>query len=141
MGTAVGTSVFNAHGWRAAAALNLGWEGFCMLVLLARGPHCARYTWFGYEGGFELRRHHGERRAHVEEGLGAADRNVHIRVDAPEDETRALGLLPGGVPDERGCGREASQGTTAQPECEEGKTEDNHDHREGKTEVDVHLGG
>ncbi|GJE88224.1 MFS general substrate transporter [Phanerochaete sordida] len=56
MGTSVGTSVFNAHGWRAAAALNLGWEGFCVLVLLARGPHCARYTWLGWEGGFAWRK-------------------------------------------------------------------------------------
>lgn len=56
MGTAVGTAVFNHHGWRAAAALNLGWEGFCLIVLLLRGPHCARYTWFGWEGGSAWRK-------------------------------------------------------------------------------------
>ena len=56
MGTAVGTSVFNSHGWRAAAALNLAWEGFCLAVLLSRGPHCSRYTWFGWEGGFGWRK-------------------------------------------------------------------------------------
>ena len=44
--------MFNHHGWRAAAALNLAWEGFCLAVLLGRGPHCSRYTWFGWEGGF-----------------------------------------------------------------------------------------
>lgn len=51
MGTSVGTSIFNAHGWRAAAAVSLGWQSFCVLVLLARGPHCSRYTWIGWEGG------------------------------------------------------------------------------------------
>lgn len=54
MGTSVGTSVFNHHGWRAAAALSVGWQSFCILALLARGPHCKRYTWIGYEGGFTL---------------------------------------------------------------------------------------
>lgn len=51
MGTAAGTSVFNRHGWRAAAALNVGWQGFCILALLVRGPYCPRYTWLGYKGG------------------------------------------------------------------------------------------
>ncbi|KAI0825557.1 MFS superfamily [Irpex lacteus] len=56
MGTAVGTRVFNAHGWRAAAALSVGWQGFCLLVILVRGPHCQRYTWFGYEGGYSVKK-------------------------------------------------------------------------------------
>ncbi|KXN85064.1 Putative uncharacterized transporter YgaY [Leucoagaricus sp. SymC.cos] len=56
MGTAVGTHVFVDFGWRAGAALSLGWTGFQLVVLLLRGPHCKRYTWFGYEGGFEARR-------------------------------------------------------------------------------------
>lgn len=56
MGTAVGTSVFNQHGWRAAAALSVGWQGFCLLVVLARGPHCSRYTWFGWQGGWATRK-------------------------------------------------------------------------------------
>jgi hypothetical protein len=28
-----------------------GRMGFELLVLLLRGPHCPRYTWFGYAGG------------------------------------------------------------------------------------------
>lgn len=56
MGTAVGTSVFNSHGWRAAAALSLGWQGFCLIMLFLRGPHVPRYTWFGYKGGLRLRK-------------------------------------------------------------------------------------
>ncbi|KAI0662108.1 major facilitator superfamily domain-containing protein [Cubamyces menziesii] len=56
MGTAVGTEVFNSHGWRPTAALNLAWTGFTLIVLLLRGPHCKRYTWLGWEGGCELRK-------------------------------------------------------------------------------------
>ncbi|KAI0688983.1 major facilitator superfamily domain-containing protein [Cytidiella melzeri] len=56
MGTAVGTSVFLKFGWRPAAALSLAWTGFCLFVMLVRGPHCSRYTWFGYEGGLRLRK-------------------------------------------------------------------------------------
>jgi len=56
MGTAAGTAIFVSHGWRDAAALSMGWYGWQALVLLVRGPHCARYTWFGYEGGIEARK-------------------------------------------------------------------------------------
>lgn len=56
MGTAVGTNVFLRFGWRPAAALSLGWTGFCLFIMLIRGPHCSRYTWFGYEGGLRLRK-------------------------------------------------------------------------------------
>ncbi|KAI0079011.1 MFS general substrate transporter, partial [Panus rudis PR-1116 ss-1] len=48
MGTSAGTAVFLKYGWRPAAALSLGWQGFCMLVLLVRGPKVDRYTWFGW---------------------------------------------------------------------------------------------
>lgn len=54
MGTAVGTEVFVKFGWRPAAALSVGWSGFTLIIMLIRGPHCARYTWFGYEGGLRL---------------------------------------------------------------------------------------
>ena len=30
--------------------------GFQLFILLLRGPHCKRYTWFGYEGGLEARK-------------------------------------------------------------------------------------
>ncbi|CDO75002.1 hypothetical protein BN946_scf184965.g4 [Trametes cinnabarina] len=56
MGTSVGAKVFNEHGWRPDAALNLAWTGFTLLVLFLRGPHCPRYKWIGWEGGFELRK-------------------------------------------------------------------------------------
>ncbi|KAF8187757.1 MFS superfamily [Pholiota molesta] len=56
MGTSVGTHVFVNFGWRAGAALSMGWYAWQLCILLIRGPHCQRYTWFGYEGGFEARR-------------------------------------------------------------------------------------
>ncbi|KAI0671253.1 major facilitator superfamily domain-containing protein, partial [Trametes maxima] len=56
MGTAVGSKVFTEHGWRPDAALNLGWTAWTLVILFLRGPHCPRYTWIGWEGGFELRR-------------------------------------------------------------------------------------
>ena len=34
----------------------LGLTTWQLVVLLARGPHCNRYTWFGYEGGMECRK-------------------------------------------------------------------------------------
>ncbi|KAI0262422.1 major facilitator superfamily domain-containing protein [Gloeopeniophorella convolvens] len=56
MGTSVGTKVFVEHGWRASAGLMLGWTVWQLAILLIRGPHCSRYTWFGYEGGIEWRK-------------------------------------------------------------------------------------
>lgn len=56
MGTAVGTEVFVKYGWRPAAALSVAWTGFTLILMLIRGPHCKRYTWFGYEGGLGLRK-------------------------------------------------------------------------------------
>jgi hypothetical protein len=50
-GTTVGTQIFTRYGWRAGALLSLGWMGIQILLLVARGPHCDRYTWFGYQGG------------------------------------------------------------------------------------------
>jgi hypothetical protein len=56
IGTPVGTHVFVRYGWRANAALGLAFYGFLFVMLLLRGPHCHRYTWFGYEGGLEARK-------------------------------------------------------------------------------------
>ncbi|KAI0738850.1 major facilitator superfamily domain-containing protein [Daedaleopsis nitida] len=56
MGTAVGSKVFVEHGWRADASVNLAWTAWTLFVLFLRGPHCPRYTWIGWQGGFELRK-------------------------------------------------------------------------------------
>ena len=70
MGTAVGTQVFLKYGWRPAAALSVAWSGFTIVVLLLRGPHCARYTWFGYEGGYDWRKRETSSPADAEMGEG-----------------------------------------------------------------------
>lgn len=55
-GTAAGTHIFVRFGWRQAAAFSLGLFVWQFVVLAARGPHCKRYTWFGWEGGAEARK-------------------------------------------------------------------------------------
>jgi len=34
----------------------LALQGFQIVILLLRGPHCPRKRWFGYEGGLEPRK-------------------------------------------------------------------------------------
>ncbi|KAJ7241339.1 major facilitator superfamily domain-containing protein [Mycena haematopus] len=51
MGTAVGSQIYLKHGWRACAALSVALSGAQLIILFLRGPHCRRYTWFGWEGG------------------------------------------------------------------------------------------
>ncbi|THU80497.1 MFS general substrate transporter [Dendrothele bispora CBS 962.96] len=55
MGTSVGTKVFLAHGWRACAGVTLAYAGWQIFILLLRGPNCGRFTWIGWEGGWEGR--------------------------------------------------------------------------------------
>ena len=47
----MGSLVFLRHGWRAGAGLSVGFAGCMLIILLVRGPHTQRHTWFGYEGG------------------------------------------------------------------------------------------
>ncbi|KAF9460163.1 major facilitator superfamily domain-containing protein [Collybia nuda] len=72
LGTSVGTEVFVKYGWRASAWLSLGWYGWQVIILLLRGPHCKRYTWFGYEGGLEGRKAVIEKREEFHNGLEKA---------------------------------------------------------------------
>ncbi|TFY58434.1 hypothetical protein EVG20_g8152 [Dentipellis fragilis] len=57
IGTPTSTKIYVEHGWRAAAGYGLGCMGLQLFLLLLRGPHCKRYTWFGYEGGLNFRRY------------------------------------------------------------------------------------
>ncbi|KIJ61089.1 hypothetical protein HYDPIDRAFT_116344 [Hydnomerulius pinastri MD-312] len=70
MGTSVGTEVFVQHGWRACSLLMLALYAFQLAMLLVRGPHCPRYHWFGYAGGFEARKSVVEARKKNSELLG-----------------------------------------------------------------------
>ncbi|KZT12236.1 MFS general substrate transporter, partial [Laetiporus sulphureus 93-53] len=75
MGTAVGSKVFTEYGWRPAAALNLAWSGFMLIIILIRGPHVSRYTWVGYRGGLEVRKRkvEGDDRSQSHNGMQIGD--------------------------------------------------------------------
>ncbi|KAF7312990.1 MFS superfamily [Mycena kentingensis (nom. inval.)] len=51
-GTAAGTNIYLAHGWRLCAVFSVGLCVAQLVILGARGPQCARYTWVGWEGGW-----------------------------------------------------------------------------------------
>ena len=81
MGTAVGSKVFTEHGWRPDASLNLAWTGFTLFVLFLRGPHCPRYTWIGWQGGFELRKSRVVAQQQVEREAAAAEKQRVVDSD------------------------------------------------------------
>ncbi|KAG8906717.1 hypothetical protein FRB99_006315 [Tulasnella sp. 403] len=54
VGSAVGSQIFLNKGWRTAYCAAIGFVGFMLLVLLAKGPHSARYVWVGWDGGARL---------------------------------------------------------------------------------------
>ncbi len=90
MGSSVGARLFVSHGWRASAGVMLGWTTCILVVLLARGPHCGRYTWFGYEGGKEWRK------IAVEELTPDVEKESQVVVteEAPKDEKHGSGGMP-----------------------------------------------
>ena len=47
----MGSKVFTQYGWRADAALNVGWTFLTVIIQLVRGPHVPLRTWFGWKGG------------------------------------------------------------------------------------------
>ncbi|KZV71726.1 MFS general substrate transporter [Peniophora sp. CONT] len=54
VGSSVCTTVYVKYGWRAVGALMFALSAVQIPMLLVRGPHTQRYTWFGFEGGFEF---------------------------------------------------------------------------------------
>ncbi|KAF8825738.1 hypothetical protein HHX47_DHR6000300 [Lentinula edodes] len=56
IGTAAATKVYLEHGWRASAVLGLACAVFQLLILFFRGPHCERYTWVGFQGGWKWKK-------------------------------------------------------------------------------------
>jgi len=54
IGAEVGSRVWLSCGWRVAGATMTGVMLLMHLILFVRGPHCDRYTWFGWEGGARL---------------------------------------------------------------------------------------
>ncbi|KAF7313090.1 MFS general substrate transporter [Mycena kentingensis (nom. inval.)] len=80
MGTSAGTKVYTAFGWRAAAALNIGFYAWVLIIIVLRGPHCARYTWVGYEGGLTP-----WKRSQVQEDSGQDGAKEKEKAAAPDD--------------------------------------------------------
>ncbi|KAF7318589.1 MFS general substrate transporter [Mycena chlorophos] len=96
-GTSAGTQVYTRYGWRASAALNMGFYAWGVLVQFARGPRVGRYTWIGWEGGFG-----GARREQVapvvegdvEKGIVVPVREREkIEVEEPKQDSDDLGSI------------------------------------------------
>jgi hypothetical protein len=86
LGTAVGTKVFIRYGWRAGAALSMALFVWQLAIQLLRGPHCERYTWFGYQGGVEPRKSVVTARQ-----MNASDEEEGTKEDSARGGTRSLG--------------------------------------------------
>ncbi|KAL1636761.1 hypothetical protein SLS58_009600 [Diplodia intermedia] len=54
MGTAVGSAVYQRHGWVASGSVSVGLVGVSLCFCALRGPH--ETGWFGWGGGWALRR-------------------------------------------------------------------------------------
>jgi hypothetical protein len=110
MGTAVGTKVFIQYGWRAAAAVNMAWLGWQLFILLLRGPHCDRWTWFGYQGGLESKK-------------SVVDARKKAQASSPETNGKNVDLENGGSPSEKAGERqsnhEAEKEKDGQPSLQE----------------------
>ncbi|KAG8883734.1 hypothetical protein FRB98_002832 [Tulasnella sp. 332] len=85
IGSAVGSKIFLSYGWRASAGASIGFGGLMLVVMLARGPHCKRYTWFGWEGGARFVK---DRQAVASDEEKGASTDVAARVD--EEKIEAL---------------------------------------------------
>ncbi|VDC02291.1 unnamed protein product [Peniophora sp. CBMAI 1063] len=85
IGQAIGASVFTAvytrYGWRAVGALMFTLSAFQIPVLLVRGPHAQRSTWFGMEGGLEFRKGAVEARDEGVQETSEKDEAAGVEVD------------------------------------------------------------
>jgi hypothetical protein len=79
MGTAVGTELLVNRSYTFSSAIRVSFCVFQFIVLLARGPHVPRNTWFGWAGGMKFRKQSIEKKpiSFVGEKGGA------IKADSP----------------------------------------------------------
>ncbi|KAJ6551706.1 major facilitator superfamily domain-containing protein [Mycena capillaripes] len=56
MGTAVGTKLFADGGYKLSSGIRVVFGGLELLFLVLRGPHVARTTWVGWDGGKNFRK-------------------------------------------------------------------------------------
>lgn len=97
-GTAAGTKIFNAYGWRANAGFALGLAGWMMLVLLSRGPHETRYTWVGYSKGIHPVRQPNEASIQAKDDL---EKGLKIEREKSIDADASVKVESGEEKDER----------------------------------------
>ena len=61
-----------------------------MLVLLLRGPHCARYTWFGHEGGLSWRKPKAEQIAEKQAAASDSETKDKNAEEAVNDKKKGV---------------------------------------------------
>ena len=84
MGSSVGSYIFLTYGWRAGAGFSMSLYGFQLCILLLRGPQCKRYTWFGYEGGWEARKSVVEKGKRLEADVGITEASPLVAGDVAQ---------------------------------------------------------
>jgi hypothetical protein len=56
MGTAVGTKLYAEGGYKLSSEIRIAFGGLELLFLVLRGPHVARKTWVGWNGGVDFKK-------------------------------------------------------------------------------------
>jgi hypothetical protein len=55
-GTSAGNKLYAQGGWTASGSLSVAFIAFSCVVCAVRGPHVPEQTWFGWKGGFDIRK-------------------------------------------------------------------------------------
>jgi hypothetical protein len=55
-GTSAGNKLYAQGGWVASGSLSVAFIAFSFVVCAVRGPHVPEQTWFGWSGGFKIRK-------------------------------------------------------------------------------------
>lgn len=55
-GTSAGNKLYAQGGWTASGSLSVAFIAFSFVVCAVRGPHVSEQTWFGWSGGYKIRK-------------------------------------------------------------------------------------
>ena len=55
-GTSAGNKLYAQGGWIASGSLSVAFIAFSFVVCAVRGPHVSEQTWFGWSGGYSIRK-------------------------------------------------------------------------------------
>jgi predicted MFS family arabinose efflux permease len=79
-GTSAGNKLYAQGGWIASGSLSVAFIAFSFVVCAVRGPHVPEKTWFGWSGGFKIRK-----------GLDTEKRSALMpQIKVKEDEERVV---------------------------------------------------